>query len=162
MTQVVQFPPFREFTIGGKTRNQLLRPFDEAGSKFKIGTWARDVVNQKGFTTAKKPQLIKTGRAPLRAFGFDGLTSWDKVLKRAPAVGAVKLPGESAVHMRLQLTDQKPGDVFWVLMDPIADSGDDPGVLYVRCRGVGSLWLGAFDARDDFFPDDEVVFGLRE
>ncbi len=116
------------------------------------------------FTTLPTPEQIALVRVKVRDLGFtdpNRLPTTTEVLARAQEFGLG--PAEVGPHLRLTLTDQPNGDVFWIAMKPISDSGGFPRVFCLR-RGGGGRWLDAAYA----YPDDqwnlegEIVFSLRK
>src|ERR1700732_2324671 len=157
-----QFPVYLELKIGGGSKRALLQALDRDGCY--IGHCAREMISRASFATAEAPRTIKLARVQLRTLGLTDWVAWSDVLKAAAKVGAEKLPAEAAARLRLELTDQQPGDHFWILMDPIIGPDGEPYVFYLASHDDGEQrLLGRYvSSIRRFFPHREIVFGLRD
>ena len=165
--------------IGGTPRDQLLTALETGG--FKLGHRIEEVMKHDDFTTLPRPQKVRTGRVLLKDCGIREWVSWFQVLKALAAKGATKLPVETPVHMRLQLRDQKPGDLFFVLTDYILLPQGNGRIFRVEHReynilppkdpkgmtlhhdlknNLSGLWLDTHGADAVYGPELEIVCGL--
>jgi hypothetical protein len=156
------FPVYLQLQIGGRSRQQLVKSLEAAGCY--VGDCARDMIARPGFATAASARAIKLARVQLRALGFTDWVAWSDIFKAVAKLGGEKLPAEAALHLRLDLPQQQPGDHFWMLMDPIEGADDEPYVFYLVSHDDGERrLLGRYVGPGRrFYPHRQVVFGLRE
>jgi hypothetical protein len=156
------FPVYLALEVGGGSKRALVQALDQDGCY--VGQCAQEMIARASFAPAEGPGTIKLARVQLRALGFTEWVGWSDVLKAAAKVGAQKLPAEAAARLRLELSDQQPGDHFWILMDPIIGPDGEPYVFYLASHDDGERrLLGRYvSASRRFFPHREIVFGLPE
>lgn len=154
LTNEEKFAKWRDFLIGGVNSKALLARV-QAG--FTVNDWAKDVMEQKAFTTQDAEEGIETIVLTSADFGYEcqpttielfdptRLAEWSKQnAHRLPKGYTVELlPAEAGPHIRDQYKDQPKGEVLWIAMERIVDSGRDPHVFSVRRLGIGGRWLYA-------------------
>lgn len=137
-----EFPEGRirkmETTIGGKDKNQLLKELKQ--KKIDVSDWAKQMMDNKNFTTSKKPEKIILMRLTVKDIGFpDGATT-QEIYNRVKELGLELCPAETGPNLRLNYLDQPLAEWFWIAMKQITDSGGDPGMFGLD-RVAGGLWL---------------------
>ena len=160
-----EFPEGRirkmETTIGGKDKNQLLKELKQ--KKIDVSDWAKQMMDNKNFTTSKKPEKIILMRLTVKDIGFpDGATT-QEIYNRVKELGLELCPAETGPNLRLNYLDQPLAEWFWIAMKQITDSGGDPGMFGLG-RDAGGLWLPGHWANPEgrWSSDHEFVFRLRK
>jgi hypothetical protein len=153
------FPVYLQLGLGGGSKRALVQALERDGCY--VGPCAQDMIAQSSFAVAES--TLKLARVQLRSFGFTEWVGWNDVLKAAARAGAEKLSAEAAARLRLALTEQQPGDHFWILMDPIIGADGEPYVFYLASHDDGERrLLGRYvSPARRFFPHREIVFALR-
>lgn len=170
-----RFPKWRMFRIGGVTKEVLLQRI-EAGSS--IAKWAKDLMKQPKFTTQETEENIETIILTPTDFGFKQMPTSRELFDqkrlfewsvqnatRLPQGYVVELlPAEAGPHIRDQYNDQMKGEVIWVAMDPITDSGGGPGIFSIYWGIFGVQWLASVFVRpeEQWFAGTRIVFRLRK
>jgi hypothetical protein len=175
LTTEQKFAKWRNFLIGGVAKKALLA---RVKSGYEVGTWAEDMTKQNAFTTLDAEEEIETIILAVSDFGYERqpttaelfdptrLAEWSKQNAHRLPEGYVVdlLPAEAGLHIRDQYKDQPKGEVLWIAMERITDSGGGPGVVNVGRDGGGERWLGSGDAgAEGQWPlGDRFVFRLRK
>jgi hypothetical protein len=160
-TAARNFPVYLEVHVGGTSKQKLQQELDANGY---IGDCARTMMSRPGFATATTSRVIKVVRVQLRELGFTDWVLWSDIIKGAGEVGGARLPAEAGPRIWLELSDQQPGDHFWILMDPIADAGGDPYVFYAVCNDDGERRLLGrhLPPGRRFYPHHGILFAVRD
>lgn len=137
-----EFPEGRirkmETTIGGKDKNQLLKELKQ--KKIDVSDWAKQMMDNKNFTTSKKPEKIILMRLTVKDIGFpDGATT-QEIYNRVKELGLELCPAETGPNLRLNYLDQPLAEWFWIAMKQITDSDGRPSMFGLR-RYAGGLGL---------------------
>ena len=153
------FPVYLQLGLGGGSKRALVQALERDGCY--VGPCAQDMIAQSSFAVAES--TLKLARVQLRSFGLTEWVGWNDVLKAAAKAGAESFSAEAAARLRLALTEQQPGDHFWILMDPIIGADGEPYVFYLACHDDGERrLLGRYVSPSRrFFPHREIVFALR-
>ena len=146
---------------GGKDVNQLIREIEQANCK--ISSWARDMMGQKDFTTSLNSQDVNFVKIKVRDLGFTEMPTTDEHYARAQAQGLELCLPEDGPTLRANYLNQLKGEVIWMAMKQIADSGGCPSVFGLYHGGDG-LWLdgGVAGPDDRWYLVDEFVFRLSK
>ena len=145
--------------IGGKTSEQLQTELIKAG--FKIGDYAKFMLNSKDFKTSKKSEQANLVRLKVRdLFGNQNATT-DEIYKKAAEVGLELCPAEVGPNLRLHYKNQPLNEWFAVAMKQISGPGGSPN-LFSLARSSGGVWLDSRWAGPSrtWNPDNEFVFRL--
>lgn len=147
--------------IGGQTEKQLETALEEA--KININTYARHMMQQKEFTTEKKPEQADLVRLKVGDLGFDHNPTTDEIYKKADELGLELCPAEVGPHLRLDYKDQPLGEYLYVAMKQIAVPDGHPSVFELGRRADG-LWLSTRWAGpgSGWTPHRELVFRFRK
>jgi len=166
---------FRKFLIGGVDKKALLKRV-EAG--FSVGDWAKELMKRPAFTTQDVEEEIETIILTPVDFGYERMPTTTELLDpnrllewskqnaaRLPEGYVVELlPAEAGLHIRDQYEDQPKGEVLWIAMERITDSGGNPNVFSVRRYDGGGQWLATYWTGPGYRwnLDDRIVFRLRK
>ncbi|MEN9654121.1 MAG: hypothetical protein RL235_233 [Chlamydiota bacterium] len=148
--------------IGGPTKDQLEQALERAG--FKISDYARSMMKNKDFTTAKRKEQNDLVRLTVDALFNDGkVHTTDEIYAKAKDFGLELCPAEVGPHLRLSYQDQPLGEWVYIAMKQITDSDRRPGVFLVA-RDEGGSWLDDSWAipGNEWDPEYRFVFRLRK
>ena len=157
--------------IGGVPKNELIEQVKAARS---VSGYAESMMQHELFITQSEPEtamLIELCPADL---GFTETPTTDELLNttRLAEWSKANLDGyvielclaEVGPHFAIQYKDQPKGEILWIAMKRIPDSGDHPDVFTVERGDGGTLWL--YDAWSSpglrWELDDRIVFRLRK
>ncbi len=162
---------WKTIRIGGIEPPVLITRLDE---KKELGDWARDMMKQKAFMTfaaEENADLIVLTPADL---GFTAQPTTEELFdpKRLAVWSEQELDGyvlelcpeEVGPRLRDQYEDQPNGEVLWIAMNRITDSGGYPSVFYVKRIDHGQRWLNGDCANpgNRWRLVDRIVFRLRK
>lgn len=156
----ISFLVWMSIEIGGVPKADVVGLLEAEG--FFVGDWAKDMVKQDAFTVLPSKQTLKLARCTVRDLGFTEEPTTEQLKERIKVFGGALCPAEVGPHLRRQLKDQKKGDIFWLVMEQIADSSGHPFVFALDRYDDGRRWLRGRSARPGrrWSLDDEVVFVL--
>src|SRR3989344_2135411 len=147
----VSFPVWMTVEIGGHPKEELVPLLERDG--FFVSDWAKYMMRQDAFTTLPEQQKLKLARCKVRDLGFTERPTTAQLQQRVKERGGKLCPAELGPHLRRQLKDQRNGDIFWLVMEQIADSRGDPRVFELyrdddgerrfvgSCVNPGVRWL---------------------
>ena len=127
-------------TIGGRTTKQLEKEL--AQKNIALGSYAKDMMESKDFTTLKTPEKIELVRLKVGDLGFSDYVTTEKLYARAKELGLELCPAEVGPDLRLKYSDSSSNEYFFIGMKPITGRGGYPFVFGLA-RGGGRLWLGS-------------------
>lgn len=172
---VEKFAAWRTFLIGGVAPKKLL---ERVKAGFSVSEYAEYLMKQKAFTMLDAEEALDAiiltpkdfdyERMPTTTELFDPtrLAEWSRQnANRLPEGCVVELlPAEAGPHIRDQYKDQPKGEVLWMAMERIADSGGHPSVFGVERYDDGTRWLDVGDASPAGRWDlaVRIVFRLRK
>lgn len=147
--------------IGGMSEPQLESALGK--KPFVLADYARDMMQSLDFSTFAKSREIRVAKLRLFDLGFTGYPTTAQILKQASKLGLELLPAEAGPHARLQDRDQRSGDWYYIVINPIAGRDGDPDEFRVARDGDG-LWLGSrwTGPGAHWYLDETFVFGLRK
>ena len=150
---------WKTIMVGGLSKDKLLKRLVDSGRN--VSDWAKDIMSKSAFKTSTKPHEVSFVRVKVRDLGFTQNPTTTELFARIKEVGELCQPEDGPW---LALQDQPCGDIFWLAMEPITDSGGGPGVFSVGRDGDGGRWLGAVCADPDshWSLDGEIVFRSRK
>ncbi len=138
---------------------ELKKSILDAG--FRIGSWAKDVLDSPAFTLAPKESRTDLVRVTVGELGFPKGADRKEIYRRALEVGLALCPLEVGPQLRLQYPDQTTKyESLQIGMEPQKDSQGHESEFRVVHAGDDFLWL-AGDHRhpDDFWEaDEEFIF----
>lgn len=152
---------WKEIMIGGVPKEELLARLERNG--FVVSAWAKDMMRQAAFTTAKRPRKVQLVRIKVSDLGFTEAPTTTDLFNRAKERGLALCSAEVGPHLRLALSDQPIGDCLWVAMELITDSVGDPSVFKLGSdsdgRWLSGYWAGPGNRRH---LEYDLVFQLRK
>ena len=142
---------------GLKTADDFRKTLKDNG--FNISDSASDILRKPAFTAAVEETEIDLVKVTVGELGFKKGARRDQIYERAKELGLELCPLEVGPQLRLQYQDQPNGEWILAAMEPIVDSGGDPGLFIVERDGSGR-WLDGYWGRPDrfWFPGDQWVF----
>lgn len=127
-----------ETTIGGKTKPELIKELKE--KKINISDCAKQMMDNKDFTTSKQPEKIILICLTVKDLGFPNGATTKQTYDKAEKLGLELCPAETGPNLRLNYLDQLPGNRCYIGMKQITDSGGVPRVFELD-RNVDGRWL---------------------
>ena len=136
--------------IGGVPKDDLIEQIKAAR---EVSSYADSMMRHKLFTTLDAEEsitLIDLCPADLgftenptttELFDVKRLAEWSKANLDGYIVDLC--PAEVGPHLAIQYKDQPKGEVLWIAMERVPDSGGRLGVFGVGRDGGGGLWLGS-------------------
>ena len=146
--------------IGGKSKSQLEQELKQAN--INISEYAKDMLNNKDFTTFPNPKMLSTIRLKVADL-LPGNPTIDQIYAKAKELGLELVPAEVGVRYRLKYKDQPLDEYLYMGMKQIADRRGDPDVFGLG-RDEDGLWLFNIWAGPDsgWIPRDECMFSLSK
>lgn len=148
---------FKEISIGGLTKNDLLQKLIKTGIQFN--KYAHTLFEHPQFIPPEKAELVKIVITKLSDFNLENPCSFHQMLVRASSLGLKPCPLYLAAFLRLEYLEQAPGPYLTIASYKPENNEDFPNGFYIR-NIEGSLWLRGYRA-DDFceWPkENEFVF----
>lgn len=155
-----KFPVYLDIEVGGKSKEELLAGL--TGGGFYVSNWAKDIMGKPAWKPGKKSR-VKFGRATIRELGFTKNPPTREVWARILELGHSLCEPSDGPELRLADKNQPLDDMYWTVMEQIADSDGDPDIFRVS-RDVDdkSLLDVSWTGPDDrWFLGRSVVFRLR-
>ncbi len=145
--------------IGGKTPKQYETELGQKG--FRIGDYAKQILAK--MKTAKERQALDFVRLTVEDLGFDEVTPYSEICRRAKELGLDLSPAEAGPAFRLSKTDEPIGEWTITAMESLAGSDGALNVFDVGRYG-GGRWLDAHGGRPDsqWLPGDAFLFLRRK
>jgi hypothetical protein len=149
-----------ETTIGGKIKQELIKELK--AKKINISVDAKQMIDNKDFTTSKKQEHLNLIRLTVKDLGFSNSATTQEIYHRAEELDLELCPAETGPNLRLNYLDQPSGEYFRIAMKQIDALGFS--CVFSLFRIADGLWL-----YDDWAPpsnrwgaDVEFVFRLRK
>ena len=140
---------------GGKNKEKLEKEMQD--KKITISDWAKQLLESKDFTTAKKPKKANLVRVSVKDFGFSGKATTDQIYMKAKELGLELCPAETGPNFRLKYNDQPMNECIYIGMKQISDRSSPPCVFLVLHLDDG-LWLHGRDAEPSYAWDGSSMF----
>lgn len=150
-----------ETIIGGKTKQELIKELQE--KKINISNYAKQMMDNKDFTTSKKSEQIDLIRLTVEDLGFLNGATTQEIYEKAQELGLELCPAETGPNIRLNYLDQPLGEWFRIAMKQITDVDGNPNVFDL-CRADDGLWLDVSWANPGYRWDSDywIVFRLSK
>lgn len=158
-----QFQTWRTVKLGTHgTVEELKNAITSAGHN--ISDWSKDILGKPAFTLAGEESELELVKVTARELGFSKGATRKDIYNRAIEQGLMICPAEVGPQLRLQYADQPIGEWVIIAMEPIIDSGGDPGMFSVRRDGDGESWLNTYCGNPGsvWGADSVFVFGRRK
>jgi hypothetical protein len=148
---------FKEISIGGLTKNQLLQRLDEAGIQFN--KYAHTLFEHSSFlpeNTVTRVQLVKIKFSDLN---LNNPCSYQTILAQASTLGLRPCPLYLAAFLRLQYLNQPEGPYLTIASVKPENDDDYPNGFYIR-NNENKLWLRGYRAEGDceWPSENEFIF----
>ena len=152
-----KFNIFKEISIGGLSKDQLLHQLSEAGIQFN--KYAEILFGHAQFLPSSEIKKVKLVKTTLSELGLDDTCSLDEFSNRASIHGLTLCPLYLAAFLRLEYLDQRDGPYLTVASHKPHGDENFPNGFYLR-NFENSLWLRGYQA-DGFsgWPEsNEFIF----
>ncbi len=150
---------FREISIGGVTKEQLLQKL--IGSGIQFNKYAEILFDHPQFSPNKTNIKVKLIKVSLSDFGLSNPCSFQELTRRASLLGLRSCPLYLGAFLRLEYIDQPAGPYLTIASVKPENDENYPNGFYIR-NFEDSLWLRGYRA-DDFceWPaENEFIFIL--
>lgn len=117
----------KEITIGGKTKDELIKEMEEY--KVLISDGAKSMMNNPDFITLQKQEDVSLVIVCLESLGFSEPATIDQIYEKAKKLGLELCPAEVGPQFRLLDIRETDGYHIFVGMKPISDSEGYPCVF---------------------------------
>jgi len=156
-----KFKIFKEITIGGSSKEQLLKRLSEAGIQFN--KYAPMLFDQPQFSPPLAIEKVKLVKISLADLKLSETCSVSEFLNRASELGLKMCPLYLAAFLRLEYLDQPEGPYLTVASLKPIDDESFPNGFYLR-NFENTLWLRGY--RADGFADwpgsNEFIFIAKD
>jgi hypothetical protein len=152
-----KFATFKEISIGGVTKEELLQKLRSSDVQFN--KYAEILFNHPSFTPPDKIESVQLVKVKLSDFALDNPCSYQELTIRASHAGLKLCPLYLSAFLRLSFLDQPEGPYLTVASAKPESHEDYPNGFYIRNHDK-ALWLRGYRA-DDFceWPNDnEFIF----
>lgn len=152
-----EFEIFKEITIGGLTKEQLLQKLTAAGVQFN--KYADILFEHPQFSPSEEPKSVKLVKLKSSDLGLDNPCSFKELAARALDKGLKLCPLYLSAFLRLEYLDQPEGPYLTIASSKPENDENYPNGLYIR-NFEKVLWLRGYRA-DDFCewpPQNEFIF----
>lgn len=151
---------FKEISIGGLTKVELLQQLTEA--KIQFNKYAHILFEHTAFLpddNVKKVQLVKIKPADLN---LSNPCSYETIVGEATKLGLSLCPLYLAAFLRLQYLDQSEGPYLTIASAKPENDDSSPVGLYIR-NIENVLWLRGYRAEGDceWPSENEFIFLKR-
>ena len=155
-----KFKIFKEITIGGLTKEQLLRRLSGAGIQFN--QYANILFDHPQFLPSIKTEKVKLVKMPLSGLDLNDACSFEEFSSRVTMLKLKLCPLYLAAFLRLEYFDQTEGPYLTIASNKPEANENYPNGFYIR-NSDKALWLRGYRA-DSFsgWPDhNEFIFIMR-
>jgi len=140
-----RFEVFKEISIGGITKEELIQRLVSMGIQFN--KYANLLFEHHLFTPENKVEKVKLVKVKPSDFGLDELFSYQEFVNRASADGLRQCPLYLAAFLRLEYLDQPEGPYLTIASIKLESDQNYPNGFYIRNHET-SLWLRGYRADD--------------
>lgn len=152
-----KFDHFKEITIGGIRKEQLLQRLSEAGVQFN--KYANILFDQPQFSPSVEAKKVKLVKVTLSALELNESCSFEEFSNRASELGLKLCPLYLAAFLRLDYLDQAEGPYLTIASSkPEIDEGFPNGFYLRNFEDV--IWLRGYksDGFDGWPGTNEFIF----
>lgn len=140
-----RFEVFKEISIGGLTKEELIQRLVSKGVQFN--KYANLLFEHQLFSPENNVEKVKLVKVKHSDFGLDELFSYQEFLNRASADGLRPCPLYLAAFLRLEYLDQLEGPYLTIASIKPESDENYPNGFYIR-NYENSLWLRGYRADD--------------
>lgn len=150
---------FKEISIGGLTKDQLLQQLDNAGIQFN--KYAHTLFEHSSFLPDNKITEVQLVKIKFSDLNLNNPCSYQTILERASKLGLNVCPLYLAAFLRLQYLDQPEGPYLTVASGKPVDDDNYPTGFYIR-NLENVLWLRGYRAEGDCeWPNENEFIFLK-
>ena len=155
------FAIFREITIGGIKKEQLLQHLSEAGIQFN--QYANVLINHPQFSPSEEAEKVKIVKVTLSDLDLNDTCSFEDFSKRIDELGLKFCPLELAAFLRLDYLDQVSGPYLTIASIKPEIDENFPNGFYLR-NFENVLWLRGYrsDGFDGWPGTNEFILIKKE
>jgi hypothetical protein len=153
----IQFQTFKEITIGGISKEQLLQQLSEAGIQFN--QYALNLFDHPLFQPSKQVEKVKLVKTTLTEMELNDSCTFEEFSNRASELGLKLCPLYLATFLRLTYIKQPEGPYLTIASVKPEAKEDFPNGFYLR-NIENVLWLRGYkaDGFDGWPGTNEFVF----
>lgn len=118
------FKIFKEISIGGTTKERLIKKLIKHGVHFN--EYAKILFEHHDFCHTNKSEKVKLIKITLSDLGMDNPCSFEEVIHRSSTLGLKLCPLYCAAFLRLEYLDQPEGPYLTVASDKPKSEGTYP------------------------------------
>ena len=148
---------FKEISIGGVNKEQLLHQLTDAGIQYN--QYAQLLFKHPSFLPCDKTKKAKLIKVSLADLNLNNPCSFDEIVSRAALLNLKLCPLYSAAFLRLQYLEQPQGPYLTIASAIPKGSEEYPTGFYIR-NYEHKLWLRGYRAEGscDWPADNEFIF----
>lgn len=148
---------FKTISIGGMTKEQLIKQLIEAGIQFN--EYAKILFDHPNFSPTDHNEKVSFVKLKLSDLSMDNPCSFQELVNRASNLGLRLCPLYCAAFLRLEYLEQPEGSYLTVASDRPESDENYPNGFYVRHFNK-TLWLRGYRAADfcEWPLDNEFLF----
>lgn len=136
---------FKEISIGGITKEQLVKQLIEADIQFN--EYAKILFEHRYFSPINKSEKVKLVKLTLSDLSMDNPCSFQEVVNQASTFGLKLCPLYCAAFLRLEYLEQPEGSYLTVASDKPENDESYPNGFYLR--NFNKIhWLRGYRAAD--------------
>ena len=152
-----KFDIFKEITIGGIGKEQLLQRLSEAGIQFN--QYANILFDHPQFSPPTEGEKVKLVKVTLSTLELSDSCSFEEFSNRASVLGLKLCPLYLAAFLRLNYLDQADGPYLTIATNKPETDKNFPNGFYLR-NIENVLWLRGYkaDGFDGWPGTNEFIF----
>lgn len=152
-----QFPIFKEITIGGTNKEQLLQQLSEAGIQFN--QYALTLFDHPQFLPSTQIEKVRLVKTTLTEMELSDTCTFEEFSSRASELGLALCPLYLAAFLRLTYLNQAEGSYLTIASVKPEANEDFPNGFYLR-NLENVLWLRGYkaDGFDGWPGTNEFIF----
>lgn len=156
-----KFQIFKEITIGGLRKEQLIQRLSEAGIQFN--KYANTLFEHPQFSPPSEVEKVKLAKVALSDLGLQDTCSTEEFSNRASMLGLRPCPLYLAAFLRLEYLNQPDGPYLTVASHKPNEDDNYPSGFYLR-NFENALWLRGYkaDGFSDWPGSNEFIFIARQ
>lgn len=155
-----QLHTFKEISIGGVSKEQLLRKLADKGIQFN--KYANILFDHFLFLPLLQTETFKLVKIKISDLGIDKPCFYQEITNKAAELGLQLCPLYIAAFLRLAYLDQPEGPYLTIASAKPEKDENHPNGFYIR-NLENILWLRGYRASDDYeWPMDQEFIFLKK
>jgi hypothetical protein len=152
-----KFEIFKEITIGGLGKEQLIQRLSEAGIQFN--KYANTLFEHPQFSPPSKVEKVKLVKVTLSDLRLKDTCSAEEFSNQATMLGLKMCPLYLAAFLRLEYLNQPDGPYLTIASQKLNEDENFPNGFYLR-NFENALWLRGYraDGFSDWPGSNEFIF----